>query len=252
MAFGERHQHDDVEPGDGHDVHGCFRSVVRVHAAIMRMAMKTREAAGARPTPCRRARIRSARRSQPGATPGDELAEVWKSLASVGVPADALAQPRATTWTSATSDLEPAADAVGRGARPSATGASPAPDWAAIRRRLPRRDVPAQRAHVAAAWPRASRPTRRPRRGSASRCCSGSTRRRRATSSPSIRKRRRRRSRAAARASPHGMTQLWNDVQQGHLSQTDESAFEVGRNVATTRARWSSRTSSSSCSSTSR
>ena len=31
----------------------------------------------------------------------------------------------------------------------------------------------------------------------------------------------------------HGMRQLWNDVQQGHLSQTDESAFEVGRNVAT-------------------
>jgi polyhydroxyalkanoate synthase len=31
-----------------------------------------------------------------------------------------------------------------------------------------------------------------------------------------------------------GMKHLWNDVQQGHLSQTDESVFEVGRNVATT------------------
>ncbi len=31
-----------------------------------------------------------------------------------------------------------------------------------------------------------------------------------------------------------GMRHLWNDLQQGHLSQTDESAFEVGRNVATT------------------
>ncbi|MDQ6628586.1 MAG: class I poly(R)-hydroxyalkanoic acid synthase [Pseudomonadota bacterium] len=31
----------------------------------------------------------------------------------------------------------------------------------------------------------------------------------------------------------HGLTQLWNDSQRGHLSQTDESAFEVGRNVAT-------------------
>ncbi|MEO8921357.1 MAG: class I poly(R)-hydroxyalkanoic acid synthase [Caldimonas sp.] len=30
-----------------------------------------------------------------------------------------------------------------------------------------------------------------------------------------------------------GLRQLWNDVQRGHLSQTDESAFEVGRNVAT-------------------
>jgi polyhydroxyalkanoate synthase subunit PhaC len=32
----------------------------------------------------------------------------------------------------------------------------------------------------------------------------------------------------------HGAMQLWNDTQRGHLSQTDESAFEVGRNVATT------------------
>ncbi|MES2960327.1 MAG: class I poly(R)-hydroxyalkanoic acid synthase [Pseudomonadota bacterium] len=30
-----------------------------------------------------------------------------------------------------------------------------------------------------------------------------------------------------------GMKQLWNDIQQGHVSQTDESVFEVGRNVAT-------------------
>ncbi|MFL6625268.1 MAG: class I poly(R)-hydroxyalkanoic acid synthase [Vitreoscilla sp.] len=32
----------------------------------------------------------------------------------------------------------------------------------------------------------------------------------------------------------HGLQHLWDDVQQGHLSQTDESVFEVGRNVATT------------------
>ncbi|MDC8786737.1 class I poly(R)-hydroxyalkanoic acid synthase [Roseateles koreensis] len=31
-----------------------------------------------------------------------------------------------------------------------------------------------------------------------------------------------------------GMQQLWADVQRGHVSQTDESAFEVGRNVAST------------------
>ena len=30
-----------------------------------------------------------------------------------------------------------------------------------------------------------------------------------------------------------GLTHLWDDAQRGHLSQTDESAFEVGRNVAT-------------------
>ena len=31
-----------------------------------------------------------------------------------------------------------------------------------------------------------------------------------------------------------GLKHLWDDIQQGHLSQTDESVFEVGRNVATT------------------
>src|SRR6185295_7749045 len=32
----------------------------------------------------------------------------------------------------------------------------------------------------------------------------------------------------------HGIKQLLQDVQQGHVSQTDERVFEVGRNVATT------------------
>ncbi|HEX3140781.1 MAG TPA: alpha/beta fold hydrolase, partial [Rhizobacter sp.] len=31
-----------------------------------------------------------------------------------------------------------------------------------------------------------------------------------------------------------GLQHLWQDLQQGHMSQTDESVFEVGRNVATT------------------
>jgi polyhydroxyalkanoate synthase subunit PhaC len=31
-----------------------------------------------------------------------------------------------------------------------------------------------------------------------------------------------------------GLAHLWGDVQQGHVSQTDDSVFEVGRNVATT------------------
>ena len=30
-----------------------------------------------------------------------------------------------------------------------------------------------------------------------------------------------------------GLKQLWDDMQRGHVSQTDESVFEVGRNVAT-------------------
>jgi polyhydroxyalkanoate synthase len=31
-----------------------------------------------------------------------------------------------------------------------------------------------------------------------------------------------------------GLQHLWNDIRQGHVSQTDETVFEVGRNVATT------------------
>jgi len=31
-----------------------------------------------------------------------------------------------------------------------------------------------------------------------------------------------------------GLQQLWHDIEKGHVSQTDESVFEVGRNVATT------------------
>jgi polyhydroxyalkanoate synthase len=31
-----------------------------------------------------------------------------------------------------------------------------------------------------------------------------------------------------------GLQQLWADVQKGHVSQTDEAVFEVGRNIATT------------------
>lgn len=36
------------------------------------------------------------------------------------------------------------------------------------------------------------------------------------------------------RSIAQGLQHLWRDVQQGHVSQTDESMFEVGRNVATT------------------
>ena len=73
------------------------------------------------------------------------------------------------------------------------------------------------------------------RRASASRCSSGSTRRRPSNflalnpeaQQQGARDQGREPRRRAART-------CWNDLQQGHLSQTDESVFEVGRNVATT------------------
>ena len=43
-----------------------------------------------------------------------------------------------------------------------------------------------------------------------------------------------------------GLANMLADMQKGRISLSDESAFEVGRNVATTPARWCSRTNCSS------
>jgi len=39
---------------------------------------------------------------------------------------------------------------------------------------------------------------------------------------------------ARARALHKGVQNLWHDLRQGHVSMTDESLFEVGKNVAMT------------------
>lgn len=49
-----------------------------------------------------------------------------------------------------------------------------------------------------------------------------------------------------------GIQNLLHDVKQGHLSMTDESAFEVGATWPPPRAPWCSRTSISNCSNTNR
>jgi len=48
-----------------------------------------------------------------------------------------------------------------------------------------------------------------------------------------------------------GIQNLLHDMQQGHVSMTDESLFEVGKNVATTEGKVVFETSSSNCSNTS-
>ena len=126
-----------------------------------------------------------------------DLGQVWQSMAGVGLPAEALAAPSASTSRrperSGTGSWRPRR-------RASPTGASPAPTGAPTRRR---RSSPSSTCSTRArccTWPRASMAMPRPRRGSASRCCNGSTPRRRATTSRSIPKRSRRRSRPRARA----------------------------------------------------
>ncbi len=166
-------------------------------------------------------------------TAGGDLADVWKSIAGLGLPAEVLAEAQRDYLVDATAIWNrllvpgaPHAISDRRFASPEWTG-NPSAAFLAELYLLNARTL------LKLAKARRGR-RRRPRRGCASPCSSGSTRRRRATTSRSIRRRRRRRSRPTARASLHGLKQLWNDAQRGHLSQTDESAFEVGRNVATT------------------
>ena len=84
------------------------------------------------------------------------------------------------------------------------------------------------------AWPRRSRPTPRPGRGCASRSSSGWPLRRPATTWRSTPRRRRRPSRPRARASPRACRTCSTTSSRATCRMTDESVFEVGRNVATT------------------
>ena len=145
--------------------------------------------------------------------PGGDLADVWKAIAGLKVPAEVLLEAQRDYLVEATAIwnrlLVPgAAPSIGdrRFASPEWTG-NPSGAFLAELYLLNARTL-------LQAGRRPSRATPRRRHGCASRCCSGSTRRRRATTSRSIPRRRRRRSRPAARASCRACTQLWNDVQQ--------------------------------------
>ena len=119
--------------------------------------------------------------------------------------------------------------------RAVATGASPRLDWAGNPASAWRADVPAQRAHADADGRGRQKATRRPTSAAcASRCSSGSMPppeqlpRAQPGSAAQGARDQGREHQPGPQAPGHGTTQ------QGHLSQTDESVFEVGRNVATT------------------
>jgi len=171
--------------------------------------------------------------SRMGAAPGAELAEVWKSLASIGIPADALAAAQRDYLSEATTVwnrlLMPAGEAPLLSDRRFAS-----PDWAAnpssaflaemyllnaraLLRLAKSVDADAKtQARIRFAvlqWIDAAAPSNF------------------LALNPEAQKKA---IETNGESLLHGLAQLWDDTQRGHLSQTDESAFEVGRNVATT------------------
>ena len=169
----------------------------------------------------------------PSSRMGAALAEVWKSLASIGVPAEALAAAQRDYVTDATTIwnrlLMPSGDAPALSDRRFAS-----PDWAAnpssaflaemyllnartLLRLAKSVDADAKtQARIRFAvlqWIDAAAPSNF------------------LALNPEAQKKA---IETNGESLLHGLTQLWDDTQRGHLSQTDESAFEVGRNVALT------------------
>jgi len=168
-----------------------------------------------------------------GAPPGAELAEVWKSLASIGVPPDALAAAQrdyvseaAKIWNRM---LMPSAEAPVLSDRRFAGAdwtANPASAFVAEMYLLNARTLVRLAKSVEAddktqarirfavlQWIDAAAPSNF------------------LALNPEAQKKA---IETHGESLLHGLTQLWDDTQRGHLSQTDESAFEVGHNVATT------------------
>jgi len=171
--------------------------------------------------------------SRMGVPPGTELAELWKSLANIGVPPEALAAAQrdyvseaATIWNRL---LRPSGEAPVLSDRRFAS-----PDWASnpasafvaemyllnartlVRLAKSVEADPKTQARIRFAvlqWIDAAAPSNF------------------LALNPEAQKKA---IETNGESLLHGLTQLWDDTQRGHLSQTDESAFEVGRNVATT------------------
>jgi polyhydroxyalkanoate synthase len=168
-----------------------------------------------------------------GVPPGTELAELWKCLANIGVPPEALAAAQrdyvseaATIWNRL---LRPSGEAPRAERPPLREPRLGVESRVGVRRR----DVPPQRAHAGAArQERRGRPKTQARiRFAVLQWIDAAAPSNFLALNPEAQKKA---IETNGESLLHGLTQLWDDTQRGHLSQTDESAFEVGRNVATT------------------
>jgi polyhydroxyalkanoate synthase len=171
--------------------------------------------------------------SRKGLAPGAELAEVWKSLASIGVPPEALAAAQrdyvseaATVWNRM---LMPSGEAPTLSDRRFAS-----PDWAATPSAAFLAEMYLLNARTLVRLAKsveADAKTQARIRFAVLQWIDAAAPSNFLALNPEAQKKA---IETNGESLLHGLTQLWDDAQRGHLSQTDESAFEVGRNVATT------------------
>jgi polyhydroxyalkanoate synthase len=171
--------------------------------------------------------------SRKGLAPGAELAEVWKSLASIGVPPEALAAAQrdyvseaATVWNRM---LMPSGETPTLGDRRFAS-----PDWAANPSAAFLAEMYLLNARTLVRLAKsveADAKTQARIRFAVLQWIDAAAPSNFLALNPEAQKKA---IETNGESLLHGLTQLWDDAQRGHLSQTDESAFEVGRNVATT------------------
>src|SRR5436190_3534397 len=168
-----------------------------------------------------------------GATPATQLAEVWKSLAGVGIPAEALAAAQQQYVAEATTMwnrlLMPSGQAPAMSDRRFASAdwtANPSSAFLAEMYLLNARTLLRLAKSV-----EADAKTQARIRFAVLQWIDAAAPSNFLALNPEAQKKA---IETNGESLLHGLTQLWDDTQRGHLSQTDESAFEVGRNVATT------------------
>jgi len=172
-------------------------------------------------------------RKAPPATPGAELAEVWKSLAGIGLPPQALAAAQADYVKDATAIwnrlLMPA------GERPTLSDRRFAsPDWAGNPSSAFVAEMYLLNARTLLGLAKSIKgdaKTQAKIRFAVLQWIDAAAPSNFLALNPEAQKKA---IDTNGESLLHGLTQLWNDTQRGHLSQTDESAFDIGRNVATT------------------
>jgi polyhydroxyalkanoate synthase len=167
------------------------------------------------------------------ATPGAQLEEVWKSLATIGIPADALAAAQRDYVAEATTIwnrlLMPAGQAPALSDRRFASA-----DWAANPSSAFLAEMYLLNARTLLRLSKsieADAKTQARIRFAVLQWIDAAAPSNFLALNPEAQKKA---IETNGESLLHGLTQLWDDTQRGHLSQTDERAFEVGRNVATT------------------
>ncbi len=169
------------------------------------------------------------------------MGDFWKSFAGLKVPIEAVSElqtdyvKQATElWNQTLSRAQPERDAKAAPPAPLADSRFAAPDWAANPAAAYTAQMYLLNARTLMQLAESSKATPRRARACASACSSGSTRMSPANFMALNPEAQKKALETKGESIAQGLRSCWNDLQQGHVSQTDESVFEVGRNVATT------------------